>query len=252
MLVCHAASSGSGDRSAAVGGQHWPVAEGLSAIEVGKEVSKHAEHAAGRRQELISIAEAVLLAMVTITAAWSGYSAAKWSTKSSLELARASAARAEATRAFEQSQTLRAQDAANFNAWFAAYLAGRKNEERVAENHFRPEYDVAFRAWLATKPFTNPHAPKAPQYMAQYQPTGYAESSALDAQAALNYAAGEHAASTGDDYIRVTVVLASVLFLVGLSSHFPLHGVRVGLVALGAALLCFAAVEILRLPGPPT
>ena len=61
----------------------------------------------------------------------------------------------------------------------------------------------------------------------------------------------EHAGDTGDKYIRVTVILASVLFIVGISSHFPLRSVRIGLVCLGAGLLIFAAVEILQLPSPP-
>ena len=73
----------------------------------------------------------------------------------------------------------------------------------------------------------------------------------IDAQADAHYASGEHAGITGDKYIRVTVILASVLFLVGISSHFPLRGVRIGLVMVGAALLLFAAVQILQLPGPP-
>jgi hypothetical protein len=50
----------------------------------------------------------------------------------------------------------------------------------------------------------------------------------------------------------VTVILATVLFIVGISSHFPLRRVRIGLVCLGAGLLIFAAAEILQLPGPPT
>ena len=57
--------------------------EGLSPTEVGKEIGEHAAHhgrAHTRRDELISIGEAVLLSIVTIVAAWSGYSAAKWST----------------------------------------------------------------------------------------------------------------------------------------------------------------------------
>jgi hypothetical protein len=250
-----AASSESDEPSTLRRGDAARVAEGLSATEVGEKIVEHAAHAepreASRRHELISIAEAVLLSVVTITAAWSGYAAAKWVTESSLGLARAGALRTEASRAFQQSLTLRAQDAANFNAWFAAYLAGRKNEERVAEGRFRPEYDVAFRAWLATKPFSNPNAPKGPQYMPQYQPTGYAETYALDAQADAQTAAAQHAADTGDEYIRVTVILASVLFLVGLSSHFPTHRVRLILIVVGAGLLLFAASEILRLPGPP-
>jgi hypothetical protein len=231
--------------------------EGLSANEVGKEIGEHAAHAGhhrethDRRDELISIGEAVLLSIVTIVAAWSGYSAAKWSTQSSLKLAQASATRTEANRAFQESLTLRAQDAADFNAWFAAYLSGDRHDQRVAERRFRDPYDVAFRAWLATKPFTNPDAPKGPQYMPQYKPTGAALSKRLDRAANGYYAAGTSAGSTSDQYIRVTVILASVLFIVGISSHFPTGGVRNGLVLVGGCLLVFAAVQLLRLPAPP-
>jgi hypothetical protein len=239
-------------------GDSQQVPEGLSASEVGKEIHEHAEHAAkqaddlvSRHGTLISIIEAVLLSIVTLTAAWTGYAAAKWNTESSLNLAKASASRTKANGAYLQSFTLRAQDASNFNAWFSAYLAGDEQGQRVAEARFRPQYDVAFRAWLATKPFTNPKAPKGPQYMPQYHPTGLAQSRTLNAQADAHYAFGEHAASVSDRYIRVTVILASVLFLVGLSSHFPLAGVRWGLVGVGAALLIFAAFEILQLPAPP-
>jgi hypothetical protein len=234
------------------------VPEGLPPSEVGKEKHEHAEHATakaedaiGRHGTLISIIEAVLLSIVTLTAAWTGFAAAKWNTESSLNLAQASAFRTKANGAYLQSFALRAQDASNFNAWFSAYLAGNERGEHVAEGRFRPQYDVAFRAWLATKPFTNPNAPKGPQYMPQYHPTGLARSKTLNALADAHYAIGEHAASVSDRYIRVTVILASVLFLVGLSSHFPLAGVRWGLVGVGAALIVFAAVEILQLPRPP-
>ena len=64
--------------------------EGLSAIEVGKEIGEHADHGRehggdGRGARLISVSGAVLLSVVTIVAAWSGYSAAKWGTESSLQ-----------------------------------------------------------------------------------------------------------------------------------------------------------------------
>ena len=228
--------------------------EGLSATEVGKEIGEHAKHhreAPDRHDKLLSIAEAVLLSIVTITAAWSGYSAAKWNTESSLKLNKATATRAKANRAFQGALTLRAQDAANFNAWFAAYLSGSKREMRVAEKRFRPEYDVAFKAWLATRPFTNPDAPRGPQYMPQYKPAGAALSKRLDAEADERYAEGQHAGETSDKYIRVTVILASVLFLVGISTHFPYKAVRLLLVVVGAGLLVVAGVQLLQLPGLP-
>jgi hypothetical protein len=230
------------------------VPEGLSATEVGKEIGEHAkhhQHAVQRHDRLISIVEAVLLSIVTITVAWSGYAAATWSTESSLKLSKATATRTKANRAFQTALTFRAQDAANFNAWFAAYLSGRKRDMRVAEKRFRPEYDVAFKAWLATKPFTNPDAPKGPQYMPQYEPTGEALAKKLDAEADERYAEGQHAGETSDKYIRVTVILASVLFLVGISTHFPFRSVRLGLIVVGAALLVFAGIQMLQLPGLP-
>jgi hypothetical protein len=193
----------------------------------------------------------VILSIVAIVAAWSGFSAAKWSTESSLELAKAATTRAQANRAFQEALTLRVGDSTTFNAWFGAYVNGNRRAATVAERRFRPEYRVAFDAWMATHPFTNPHAPPGPAYMPQYKPTGEAEAAELDATADERYAAGQHAARTADDYIRATVILASVLFLVGISSHFPVRGVRIGLIGVGLVLLLFAAGEILTMPRPP-
>lgn len=200
---------------------------------------------------MIAIVEAVLLSVVTILAAWSGYSAAKWGTESSLDLARASATRSKANRLFQQSLTVRVGDATTFNAWFGAYLTGRPNAIRVAERRFRPGFRGAFDAWMATHPFTNPRAPYGPQAMPQYRPLGEATARRLDHQADELYADGRHAGKTEDHYVRVTVILASVLFLVGISSHFPLRGVRLGLIGVGGVLLVAAVVAILRLPAPP-
>ena len=230
--------------------------EGLSTIEVGKEIGEHGRHAGthqsgGRHGRVISITEAVLLSIVAIIAAWSGYSAAKWGTESSLKLATASATRTKANRAFQQSLTFRVGDAVTFNAWFAARLTGDKNAARVAAKRFLPEFRPAFEAWLATHPFTNHNAPPGPQAMPQYHPVGAAQSKLLDSQADAYYADGQKAAETADKYIRTTVILASVLFLVGISTQFPLLGVRYGLVGVGAVLLIFAVEQILALPGPP-
>ena len=230
--------------------------EGLSPIEVGKEIGDHAEHARahggdGRGNRLISIMAALLLSIVTIVAAWSGYSAAKWGTESSLKLAKASATRTKANRSFQESLTFRTADGILFNSWFAAYLTHNPNGMRVAVKRFRPEYRVAFVAWLATHPFTSPNAPAGPQEMPQYIPTGEARSRVLDTSADDYYAEGQEAAETGDEYVRVTVILASVLFLVGLSTQFPLLGVRFAMIAVGAGLLIFAGALILTLPGPP-
>src|SRR5262245_42448395 len=120
------------------------VSEGLSATDVGKEIGQHAKHrgAGDGKDRALSIGEAVLLSIVTIVAAWSGYSAAQWGTESSLALAQASATRTKANRFFQESVTFRAADASSFNAWFTAYIADDEKAMEVAERRFRPEYRV--------------------------------------------------------------------------------------------------------------
>ena len=60
---------------------------------------------------------------------------------------------------------------------------------------------------------------------------------------------GSEAGATADRYVRTTVLLATILFLVGLSTHFPLQSVRYGLVGFGAVLLIVSAVrELVTFP----
>jgi hypothetical protein len=229
----------------------------LSAAEVGSKIGEHAKHEAeraskDRRDKRVSIAEAVILSIVTIVAAWAGYSAAKWGTESSLNLAKASATRTQANRAFQQSLTYRVGDAVTFNAWYTAHVAKDKDAMRVARRYFLPNYRAAFDAWLATKPFTNPNAPAGPQLMPQFKPPGATLARTLDVKADAYYARGQEAAETGDHYIRATVILASVLFLIGISTQFPVRRGRYGLITIGLVLLVFAGEQILSLPAPPS
>jgi hypothetical protein len=231
--------------------------EGLSPQEVGKEIAGHAEHsghddAHGHHDRLVSIAEAVLLSIVALMAAWSGYAAAKWSTESRVGLAEASTARTKANRANLEAVEVRNFDSSTFEAWFAAYTAHNRQAMTLAEHRFRPAFRVAFEAWLATNPATNPNAPRGPTYMPQYRQPGIRKGKALDEQADAAFAAGASSGETSDKYVRTTVFLASVLFLVGISTRFPVRGGRYALVALGAVLLVVSLVQLTQLPGPPT
>jgi hypothetical protein len=73
----------------------------------------------------------------------------------------------------------------------------------------------------------------------------------LDEESDQAFAAGASAGAPADDYVRTSVFLAVVLFLVGISAHFPLQAARYGLITVGGALLIVSAVELARLPGLP-
>ncbi len=232
------------------------MSEGLSATEVGKEIGEHAEHAehdggAGGHDRMLSIVEALLLSLVAVLAAFSGYAAAKWSTESSVQLATASAARTKANRADLEGLQLRTLDSVSFNAWFTAFTAGNANAERLAERRLRPGYRPAFYAWLATDPAHNTAALPGPSFMPQYVIPQEVRANELDATADTSFARGSEAGATGDKYVRDTVFLATVLFLVGISSHFPLRQARYALIGVGTLILVFSVVQLLGLPGPP-
>ena len=229
--------------------------EGISPEEVGREIAHHAEHSEreerDRHARVLSIAEAVLLSIVALMAAWSGYAAAKWSTESRVKLAEASTLRSEGSRADINAINLRNFDASTFNAWFSAFTAQNKEAMTVAERRFRPRFKLAFDAWRKTHPETNPNAPKGPTYMPQYRQPGFAKASRLNHEATTAFDDGSTAGTRSDDYVRTTVFLASVLFLVGISTQFRMRGVRYALVGLGAVLLIVSLVQLTQLPGPP-
>ena len=230
--------------------------EGLSAAEVGKEIAEHGkeheQHEGGEPTDRwLSVVEAVLLSLVALLAAYSGFAAAKWSTESSVSLAHASALRTKANRADLEALVTRTLDSVSFNAWFTAYVAGNKRAEQLAQARLRPGYRPAFYAWLATDPAHNPNAPPGPAYMPQYVIPQQNQANTLDAQADAEFTRGSDAGGTADKYVRDTVFLATVLFLVGISGHVKIRQARYGLVGVGILLVAFSVFQLLGLPAPP-
>jgi hypothetical protein len=122
--------------------------EGLSPIEAGKKLHEHTSEprqpSAARHSRTVQIGEALLLSLVTIAAAWSGYAAAKWGTESRIQLAQAATLRNLATRANLDAHSTRNFDASTFNAWFTAFTLDDPERQAIAERRFRPEFKVAF------------------------------------------------------------------------------------------------------------
>jgi hypothetical protein len=238
--------------------------EGLNPIEVGKKLHEHGEaqneqaeegeshdHSTDRHSRIVQIGEAILLALVTITAAWAGYSAARWGTESRVDIAQSSTLRNLATRDDLTATSVRNFDSSTFNAWYIAFTLNSPQKEAIAVRRFRPQFLVAFNAWMATDPLHNPHAPPGPTYMPQYKLPAQAQATALDNAATAKFNTGTQAGQTGDNFVRITVFLAAVLFLVGIGSSFKLPGIRYALITFGSVLLVLSIVLIMQQPGLP-
>ena len=118
------------------------------------------------------------------------------------------------------------------NTRLADYLAER----------FTPEFRPAFDAWAATDPLTNPDAPAGPSQMPEYEDPLAEHAAELNKEAAHAFDLGVEYRRTGEHYVRVTVILAAILFLVAIGQRFKIRGVRYSVNAVAGMLLVYALV----------
>jgi hypothetical protein len=219
--------------------------EGLSATDIAHHHLKERERAgeAGARRprdELLEILEAVLLAVVAIATAWSAYQTGRWEGRQARDYGISLKDRSLATRASTHAGQVRLYDNSAFSSWLQATVDGKPRVADLFERRFRPEYRIAFDAWMKTNPFQNPNAPPGPMFMPQYHVALDARASSLDSVATAVFDQGTHARETADKYLRNTVLLATVLFLVAVGQRFRFIKVRLSLLGLSLVLLALA------------
>ena len=227
-------------------------------MSVGKEGSQeqvrgNAAKAAGpSRTELLDrgteIVSAILLGLVTIATAWSGYQSARWGGVQSTKYSEASALRVESTRASALAGQQTQIDVALFSNWLNAYADGNQPLEEFYRERFREEFTPAFEAWLATKPAQNPEAPPSPFAMPEYQLAATQQSQDLELQASKTFDEGKAANQQSDDYILNAVILASVLFLGGIAPRFGWLPVRLAIIVVAVVFLGLGLYNIATYP----
>lgn len=198
--------------------------------------------------ELLEILEAIVLAMVAIATAWSGYQAARFDGFQDERYEQSTRLRVQAQGLASRGGQEQLYDASTVVEWIKAESAGNHKLAQIFEKRFRPEAKLAFDAWLKTDPMNNPNAPTGPLLMPEYHNAHLEESAKLGDEATKEFEDGSKARSRSDDYVRVTVLLATVLLLVAISQRFKTHMVRVGLAVLALLLLCVPIYRIITLP----
>jgi len=189
-----------------------------------------------------------VLAVVAIATAWSGYQAALWSGHQSELYGQASKLRIQADGAATLANQERLYDASTVVEWLKAEAHGDKMLADLFERRFLPEFRPAFEAWKKMDPLNNRDAPPGPQLMAEYRSSKTEEAARLNERASEVFEQGTSARQLSDQYVRVTVTLATVLLLMAISQRFKSRGVRYALVLTAGLLLCFPVYHILVLP----
>ena len=201
-----------------------------------------------RWEPLAEVIATVILALATLATAWSGYQSARWGGEQSTKFSQAGALRTESVRASTTAGQISQVDIGLFTNWVNAFAVDNQLLADFYVDRFRPEFAVAFEAWLATDPRNNPEAPKSPFSMPEYTVSQAQEADRLEQESSKSFAEGGAANQTSDNYILNTVILASVLFLAGVQTRINSVPARMIIVILALLILAYGLVNIVSYP----
>jgi len=221
---------------------------GGPSVEVAHHLSEHKHGAQSLAHEILEILEAVVLAIVAVTTAWSGYQAALWEGHQAELYGQSSKKSIQAEGLATAANQERLYNAGTVAQWLDAESRDNHKLAELFERRLLPEFLPAFRAWKATDPLHNPTAPAGPQLMPQYHSAKAEQAANLNEEAEEIFEQGTAARHRSDQYVRMTVMLATVLLLMAISQRFKTHAVRVALATVAVLLLAFPVIRILMLP----
>jgi len=201
-----------------------------------------------KAERRLELAATVLLALATVATAWSAYQAREWTGEQAQGTSHATAARIGVNRDAALANRQVQIDVATFIQWIDARAGDRPELASFYRARFREEFQPAFRAWLATAPFTNSGAPKTPFELPQYRLAADRQAQRLELQAAADSAGAKDANERADNYMLAVVLFASALFFAGLSTKLHASSARLVVLGLGAALFLGTAIWLATLP----
>jgi len=186
--------------------------------------------------------------LVAVKTAWSGYQSALWDGQQDFLYGRASKLRIDAQSIDVDGNQARFYDASTVSAWLQAEARGDTKLAEIFERRLTPDVRPAFAAWRKTDPIHNPNAPASPMLMPEYHNAAAAQAARLNQEAAELFAQGTQARGRADQYVRVTVFLATVLLLAAISQRFRTAQIRTGLIVLAFLILVGQLWRIVILP----
>jgi hypothetical protein len=204
------------------------------------------------RSARLELLATLLLAFATVATAWSAYQSRLWTGEQAKATSQATASRIAVNRDAAVANRQVQIDVATFIQWVDARLAHRTADAAFFRTRFREEFQPAFDAWLAAKPFTNRSAPLTPFAMPEYRLAASAQADRRDAAASALSVKASEANSRAGDYMLAVVLFASALFFAGTATRLQSPGVRIALLGCGCVLLVGTLAWVVTLPAELT
>ena len=203
---------------------------------------------ANRSERWLELISTVLLALATVATAWAAYQSRQWTGEQAQGYSHATATRIAENRTAALANRQVQIDVATFIQWVDAHARHDTSLADFYRARFRDEFEPAFIAWLATKPFTTPTAPPTPFAMPDYRLQASAEAQRLEADAGAGSEQAKSANESADNYMLAVVLFATSLFFAGISTKMPSLGARATLLGLGCVVFLGTLIWALTLP----
>ena len=200
------------------------------------------------RTDRLEFLVTVLLVVAAVATSWSSYQAARWHGEQAQATSRTNEIRIDAARASSLGEAQTEIDVATFIAWVDADQTGDPALADFYTERFRPEFAVAFNAWLATDPFTDATAPETPFAMPEYKVAARDEAAELDKKAEESAAEVRRDIQIASNYVLTVVLYAVVLFFAGISTKIASRRLRLIMVVGGFVVLVGALAWVATFP----
>ena len=202
-----------------------------------------------RNRRLETVAS-IMLAAAGVASAWATYQSSLWGGIQASSYATGSARVTEAARLELQAGQKAGMDTALYMAWLSAAAVDDRELMTFYERRFAPGFRKVFAEWRAQYPEDLRgqvrQGPGVPLPRAEHPESG--EASRLREDASNLFSKADKANATGDRYVASTVILALILFLLGISTVARSERQRRLLVILAGGLGVAVLVFLLRLP----
>ena len=190
----------------------------------------------------------ILLSMAAVATAWSGYQGARWHGEQARAQSASIAARVESTRAANVANRQGQIDVALFTQWVDAYARDETELAAFYRKRFRPEFQPAFNAWVATKPRKNPDAPLSPFALPEYKLAANATAERLEARAAALLGARRALHPAGRQLLAGRRAVRDVAVLRGHQHAAPFSRPRLIILGLGYTLFLGSLIWVATFP----
>jgi hypothetical protein len=200
-----------------------------------------------KADRFVDVASVVLISIAAVLTALCGYQSGRWSGEQARLYSAADSDRLQSAEEMDRANAVSAVDIAIFVHYVQAVDAGNTRFASFLYGRMRSEFEPAFRAWLATKPFQNTKAPKTPFEMPQYKLKADNTAGKYSDSARRSFQGAVRATHNADEFLLLTVIFAGVSFLAGVSTKmvYPRHAV---VVAFALIATCYGLTRLVVLP----